>query len=95
MTTSMNALIRSSMQSYKTVVAILAAVIGCIMLLVIGLVLQNALALTPVICIGAAAGCIAGNFGVNPFLSVLFSGIGIMKVGFTIRPEMIVGLCVR
>lgn len=123
MTTDMDALIRSSMQSYKTVVAILAAVIGCIMLLVIGLVLhmiiraqltrqrqmlavqkamgfttgqlvlQNALALTPVIGVGTIVGSIAGNFGVNPFLSVLFSGIGIMKVGFTIRTEMIVGLC--
>ena len=48
------------------------------------LVLQNALAFLPVIVFGALLGGIGGYLGLNPFFSVLFSGIGIMKVNFVV-----------
>ena len=56
------------------------------------LTLQNALSFLPVIFIGALLGCIAGYYGLNPFLSVLFSGIGIMKVSFILNLPLIAGI---
>lgn len=57
------------------------------------LVLQTALSLLPVLLLGAAIGSIAGYFLVNPLLSLLFSGIGLMKVGFEILPSLLVLSC--
>jgi putative ABC transport system permease protein len=107
-------IIRSSMATYQSIVAVLAVIIGIVTLVVIGLVLylviktllvhkrrelgiqkaigfttgqlvlQNALAFLPVIVFGALLGGIGGYLGLNPFFSVLFSGIGIMKVNFVV-----------
>ena len=48
------------------------------------LVLQNALAFLPVVLIGALLGGWGGCVGLNPFFSLLFSGIGMMKVGLSL-----------
>lgn len=57
------------------------------------LVLQNALAFLPVVLIGALLGGWGGCVGLNPFFSLLFSGIGMMKVGFVICMPLIIGIC--
>lgn len=48
------------------------------------LVFQNALTFLPVIVLGALLGCSIGYLALNPFFSMLFSGIGIMKVSFVL-----------
>lgn len=57
------------------------------------LVLQTALGFLPVILLGSGLGCVLGYFGVNPVLSLLFSGIGMMKMNFTILPSLLVLIC--
>lgn len=57
------------------------------------LILQTACGFLPVLLIGTIVGCLAGGMGVNSILSILFSGIGILKVNFIILPGMLVGLC--
>ena len=58
------------------------------------LVLQNALSFLPVVLTGALLGGIGGCTGLNPFFSLLFSGIGMMKVSFVIHMPLIIGICV-
>lgn len=53
------------------------------------LAFQNTLSLFPIIGIGAFGGCILGYFGLNSFLSLLFSSIGMMRVHFIIPPALL------
>lgn len=55
------------------------------------LALQNAFAFFPVILLGALLGCIFSYFGLNPFFSLLFSNIGLMKMNFAIPILLLVG----
>jgi putative ABC transport system permease protein len=48
------------------------------------LMLQMALSFLPTIFTGVCLGAIAGALGINPMLSILFRGIGIMKIEFLI-----------
>lgn len=56
------------------------------------LVIQTAVSFLPVILAGAAAGNILGYLCINPLLSLLFSGIGIMKVNYDIPVFLLLGL---
>lgn len=56
------------------------------------LVLQTAFSFLPIVLLGSVLGCVVGYFAVNPLLSLLFSGIGVMKVNFQILPQMLAGL---
>lgn len=115
-------IIRSSMASYQSIVAMLAVIVSLVAVVIIGLVLylviktmlirkkqelgiqkaigfttgqlmlQNALAFLPIILLGALLGCIAGYFLLNPFFSVLFSGIGIMETSFVIYLPMLAAI---
>lgn len=53
------------------------------------LVMQSALSFLPILLIGTAAGCVTGYLTINKILSLLFSGIGMMKVNFEILPGML------
>lgn len=57
------------------------------------LIIQTAVSFLPVVLLGTLLGNTAGYWGVNPLLSILFSGIGIMKVNYEIPIIMIAGLC--
>lgn len=54
------------------------------------LVLETALSFFPVVILGSLTGCTAGFFAINPILSILFSGIGMMRVNFEILPAMLI-----
>lgn len=53
------------------------------------LVLQKSFSFLPVVLIGAAAGCVIGYSSMNPVLSILFSGIGMMRTHFVIPLGML------
>lgn len=54
------------------------------------LALQNAFAFFPVIVLGTLFGCVFSYFGLNPFFSLLFSNIGLMKMNFAIPMILLV-----
>lgn len=56
------------------------------------LVLQSVLAFLPVLAGGTLLGCLAGYFLLNPFLSLLFSGIGMMKVTFVMKRTLLLAV---
>ncbi len=57
------------------------------------LMLQVSLSFLPVVFVGVCSGSILGSFYINPLVSIVFKGIGIMKAGFTIPVLWIVLLC--
>jgi putative ABC transport system permease protein len=56
------------------------------------LVFQNVFAYLPIILIGVLVGMLIAYFAINPFLSLLFSGIGMMKVTFIIYIPLLFGI---
>lgn len=56
------------------------------------LALQNACSFLPVIMAGSAAGCVCGYLLINPFLSLLFAQVGLVKVEFLIPAAMLAGI---
>lgn len=56
------------------------------------LALQNACSFLPVIMAGSAAGCVCGYLLINPFLSLLFARVGLVKVEFLIPAAMLAGI---
>ena len=55
---------------------------------------QIALSLLPVTAAGAVIGIVAGYFGVNPMLSVMFKFAGIMRVEMVMSPLWLALLCI-
>lgn len=53
---------------------------------------KNTLAFLPVLVLSSAAGCVTAVLGVNPFLSILFSSIGMMQVNFRLPVGLLVGI---
>lgn len=62
------------------------------------LMLQVSISFLPVVIMGVLTGCLLGSLYINPLVSVIFKGIGIMKVGFEIPIIWIaflsIGICV-
>lgn len=56
------------------------------------LALQNACSFLPVIMAGSAVGCVCGYLLINPFLSLLFARVGLVKVEFLIPAAMLAGI---
>ena len=56
------------------------------------LIVQTTISIVPVITLFSILGCIIGYIWVNPLISILFSGIGLMKVSFDIPFEMLFGI---
>lgn len=56
------------------------------------LALQNACSFLPVIMAGSAVGCVGGYLLINPFLSLLFARVGLVKVEFLIPAVMLAGI---
>lgn len=57
------------------------------------LVIQTSFSFLPTIFVSSILGSLLGYWQINPLLSILFSGIGMMKVNFTILPSMLIFLC--
>lgn len=57
------------------------------------LVLQTAVSFFPVVLAGSAAGILIGYVTINPLLSILFSGIGLMRVNYAIPAPLLAGIC--
>lgn len=56
------------------------------------LALQNACSFLPVIMAGSTVGCVCGYLLINPFLSLLFARVGLVKVEFLIPAELLAGI---
>jgi putative ABC transport system permease protein len=57
------------------------------------LVEQIALSFLPIVAAGSAIGAIAGCFGINPMISALFKGVGIMRFDMVISLTWMILLC--
>lgn len=58
------------------------------------LMTQTSLSFIPIVIAGTITGSIAGSFYINPMISALFRGIGVMKADFVIPYAWIIGTCV-
>lgn len=56
------------------------------------LILQNVTSVIPVVGIGALIGCVMGYFLINPFISLIFTNIGICKTNLAVTPLMCIGI---
>lgn len=56
------------------------------------LVLETVYTFLPVILIGTILGCLLGKVGLNSMLSILFSSIGMMKIGFAVPTIWMLGV---
>lgn len=56
------------------------------------LILQNVTSIVPVVSIGAFIGCLLGYFLMNPFISAIFSNIGMSKTNLPVTPQMCIGI---
>jgi putative ABC transport system permease protein len=57
------------------------------------LMLHTAFSFLPVVLLGTLVGSILGSFYINPMVSLLFKGIGIMKVAFVVPTVWIFLMC--